>query len=105
MDKSDIAYLYTQGFSIAEIRAIDNANNKDSKPEESEKVTDNTEVTKNEEVKDEKKNSDFSELEELKKENERLKKQIQEKNREDVEIEQPKEMTVEDVFKDFFEKP
>lgn len=110
MDKEDIAYLYTQGFTIAEIRAIDNAHNKETKPEESVEVVEKPEVLKAvekpEPIKEpEKKNLDSSELEELKKENERLKKQIQEKNREDVEIEQPKEMTVEDVFKDFFEKP
>lgn len=107
MDKSDIAYLFMQGFSIEEIRAMDNAHNKETKPEES-KIEGTQEVEKNEvkeEPKQEKKNSDSSELEDLKAENERLKKQIQEKNLESVEIGTPKEMTVEDVFKDFFEKP
>lgn len=107
MDKSDIAYLFMQGFSIEEIRAMDNAHIKEPKPEES-KIEGKQEVKKDEvkeEPKEEKKNLDSSEVEELKAENERLKKQIQEKNLEGVEIETPKEMTVEDVFKDFFEKP
>ena len=106
MEKSEIAYLYQNGFTIEEIRKMDthplDEKSEDTTPvkvEESGKVT---EVEKSDNVLDEKKNSSLDSLTE--KVNQ-LTELVQKQNRDRFEQKPTEEKTVDDVIKEFFEKP
>ena len=105
MDKSEIAYLYQNGFTIDEIRKMD-THPLDEKSEETpvkvEESGTETEVEKPANDPDEKKTSSLDSLTE--KVNQ-LTELVQKQNRDRFEQKQTEEKTVEDVIKEFFEKP
>ena len=108
LTKEEITYLFTQGFTISEIRELDKPEQKLKKePEESIEVVEKPEVTKEPEskVEPEKKNSDSSELESLRKEVEKLTKLVQTNNRKEVEIEPPKNEDVDSILASILENP
>lgn len=111
MDKSEIAYLYTHGFTIEEIRKLDGSLDKltedeklnTTKPSESEEAKDE----KPEEVREdkpEKKNSGSSqEYDALKKELDELKELVQTNNRKGVDNPTPpEEKSIEEIAQEFF---
>lgn len=108
LTKEEITYLFTQGFTISEIRELDKPEHTLKKePEESVEVVEKPEVTKEPEskVEPEKKNSDSSELESLRKEVEKLTKLVQTNNRKEVEIEPPKHEDVDSILASILENP
>ena len=111
LTKEEITYLFTQGFTISEIRELDKPEQTLKKePEESVEVVEKPEVLKAvekpEPIKEpEKKNSDSSELESLRKEVEKLTKLVQTNNRKEVEIEPPKPEDVDSILASILENP
>ena len=112
MDKSEIAYLYTHGFTIEEIKQLDGSLDKlteeekinTTKTSESGEVKDEKPEVK-EEPKEEKKNSDSSsEVDELKKLIDELTELVQTNNRKGVDNpEPPKPKTIEEIAQEFFD--
>lgn len=102
LTKEEITYLFEQGFSIAEIREMDKPTETlkgaEPKTEESEKVTENTEVKSHEGLKEEKKNSDFSEVESLRNQIKELKELVQANNRDSYEGDTTQKESVEDIL-------
>lgn len=109
LTKEEITYLYTQGFTISEIRELDKPEQtlKKEEPEESVEVVEKPEVTKEPETKvePEKKNLDSSELESLRKEVQNLTKLVQSNARKEVEIEPPQMEDVDKILASILENP
>lgn len=107
MDKSEITYLYHKGFTIDEIRKLDTGLDKLTDENSSESVEGKEVIPEvheqKEEPKEEKKNSDSSEIDVLKKQIENLTNMMQDKNRLGVDNPTPpKEKTIEEIAQEFF---
>ena len=108
MEKDEITYLFSKGFSISDIRKMENPENPveggkaDGDAEVKEEKNDNlgSELVKPEET--DKKKDSLPDYSDVKKELEELKKMIQDKNRKGVELPTPKEKTVEEEMESFF---